>query len=436
MTDLPSATELAHWDFRDGGKDSSRFGRDLTIPAHVEVGEDSYGRPHGAIELDGQTCLEYPESVVDTDRSFSVGTWVRVDDITQGVGAIMSTFTPTSFDGFEFWTAPAPQSAAEDYYFSIQNFPGRFGRTDYGKWHHVAFAYDAPSRTVQSYFDGKVVGTATARDTQVTNNPLLIGCSHYGGEDRVFQLDGALHDVRLWRGAVSPADIASMVGDPPVELMGRYRLDGDGGDTSGKERDLAFATTPSYNDGWACDLDGALELAGADSAQTAGPVVSTDESFTVSAWVRVDSLDNPAAFVTAAGQQTTSFRLTYSGSGKRFEFMMLTQDLPSGGGSTMLIAHGGPTPVLNTWYHLVGVYDLRKNQLRLYVSGTPAGSRSGPEHPWDSPGPLVIGAAATVDGRRWSHVDGAVDDIVVWQGALPDAVIGRISAAPVEAGQC
>ena len=152
--------------------------------------------------------------------------------------------------------------------------------------------------------------------------------------------------------------------------------------------------------------------------------------------MRLDSLDNHAAFVTAAGQQITSFRLTYSATGKRFEFMMLTQDLPSGEGGVMLIAHGGPTPALNTWYHLVGVYDQRNNQMRLYVSGTLAGSRAGPEHPWNATGPLVIGAAGRADGHRWNLVDGAVDDVVVWQGALPAAVIGRISAAPVEAGQC
>lgn len=435
MTDLPAATELAHWDFRNGGTDSSRFGRDLAIPAHVEVGEDSYGRPHGAIELDGQTCLEHPESFVDTDRSFSVGTWVRTDSITQGVGAIVSTFTADSYDGFELWASPWSRDDA-DLHFGIQKFPGNFGRAHYGKWHHVAFAYDAPSRTVTTYLDGRAAGTSTARDTQVSNNPLLIGCSYYAGEERVFHFDGALHDLRLWRGAVSAADIASMVGDPPVELMGRYRLDGSGGDTSGKAHDLVFASPPTYNDGWSCDPDGALELTGAGTAETAGPVVDTDESFTVSAWVRLDSLDAHAPIVTAAGQHNTSFRLEYSGSGKRFEFMLLTQDLPAGEGGETLIAHGGPTPALNTWYHLVGVYDLRRNQVRLYVSGTLEGSRAGPAHPWNSTGPLVIGAAGKADGDRWNLMDGAVDDIVVWQGALPDAVIGRISAAPVKADQC
>lgn len=435
MKDLPAATELARWEFRDGGKDSSRFGRDLTIPAHLTVGEDNYGRPNGAIELDGQTCLEYPESVVDTDRSFSVGTWVRMDGITQGVGALVSTFGANSLNGFELWTSTT--SRPEDYYFGIQKFPGNFGYTYFGKWHHVAFAYDAASHTVTSYFDGKVIGTSAARDTQVTNNPLLVGCSYYAGDNRTFHLDGALHDLRLWRGAVSATDVASMVGNPPVELKGRYRLDGHGEDTSGKAQHLAFSDTPSYTDGWGCDPDGALDLTGTGTAATGGPVVTTDESFTVSAWVRLDSLDNSASFVTAAGQQTTNFRLTYSGSGKRFEFMMLTQDLPSGdGGSSMLIAHGGPTPALNTWYHLVGVYDLRKKQLRLYVSGDPVGNRAGPDHPWRSTGPLVVGAAGTAGGGRWNIADGAVDDIVVWQGVMPETVIRRISGAPVEAGQC
>lgn len=435
MTDLPSATELARWEFRDGGKDSSRFGRDLTIPPHVPVGEDNYGRPNGALELDGETCLEYPESIVDIDRSFSVGTWVRVDAIAGGVGALVSTMGVADFDGFELWTAPS--RTAGKHYFAVQNFPSHQSPlTDYGTWHHIAFAYDATARTTTVYLDGTAAGTTTANGTRAPDNPLLVGCSRYGSAEQVFHLDGALHDLRLWRGAVSATDIAAMLGDPPAELMGRYRLDGHGDDTSGKANDLAFSATPIYNDGWSCDPDGALELTGTGTAETGGPVVSTDASFTVSAWVRLDSLDNHASLVTAAGQQATAFRLAYSGTGKRFEFMMLTADLPSGSGSSMLIAYGGPTPVLGTWYHLTGVFDLRKKQLRLYVSGTPAGTRAAPDHPWRATGPLVIGAAATTDGNRWHVTDGAIDDVVVWQGVLPDTTIARISGTPVEAGQC
>jgi hypothetical protein len=98
---------------------------------------------------------------------------------------------------------------------------------------------------------------------------------------------------------------------------------------------------------------------------------------------------------------------------------------------TWKVAYGGPTPAVGTWYHLVGVYDLRAKQTRLYVSGALAATGAGPDSPWNATGPLLLGAASTTAGTRISRLDGAIDDVVVWQGALPEHVMSQIAAAPV-----
>jgi hypothetical protein len=440
MGDVPSAAQVARWEFRGAGEDSSRYGRDLPVGDGVVIGEDPFHRPNGAVELDGKSCLESAGPILATDRSYSMSTWVRVDSISS-LGAIVSTFAEDEHTGPELWTSKTTKSGF-DYSFGLQlgqgglthrGYANVVGHGRFGQWHHVVLAADADAGTLTLYIDGSATGSASnVVGFTATDNPVLVGCSYYpnssGADQRAFHLDGALHDVRLWRGALTAADVTSMMSGPPAELRARWRLEGAGIDTSGRGHTLAFEGATQYDDGWWCDPDGALELGGAGSAITAKPVIATDESFTVSAWVRLDTVTAHAQIVTAAGQNNSAFRLQFNADRQLFGFVMTSGDVAS---PTWKVAYGGPTPAVGTWYHLVGVYDLRAKQTRLYVSGALAATGTGPDSPWNATGPLLLGAASTTAGTRISRLDGAIDDVVVWQGALPEHVMSQIAAAPV-----
>jgi len=436
MKDLPEAVELARWEFRNAGEDTSRYGRNLTIPAHIAAGEDRFMRPNGAVELDGHTCLELQDPIVRTEKSWSVSTWVRADGASSQ--ALVSTISDTADSGFEL---RVQQYDLNDYrivlfyhYNASYTFGRPLGSIELGKWNHAAFSYDASTGLRKFYLNGALVLTESSAYLPIASvGSLKIGCTNYqrnGSVTRGAYLDGALQDVRVWRGAVDAADLVSMMGYPPPELTGRWRLSGGlGTDTSGKSHNVVLEGQSQSTDGAKCEPDNAIELAGAGSAATAGPVFATDDSFTISAWVRITTLDADQTVLSAAGQNGTAMRLRYSVSMQKFGFLMMNTDAAD---STWLTLYGGPTPVVGTWYHLVGVYDIAAGQMRFYISGSLVGTRTGPASPWNATGPLVIGATGTASGTRSQRLQGAIDDVLVWQGVLPAHVIEQISpAAPI-----
>ena len=96
------------------------------------------------------------------------------------------------------------------------------------------------------------------------------------------------------------------------------------------------------------------------------PVVDTSQSFTVSAWVRLNSLSGFQTAVSIDGVNISGFFLQLSGSTGSFAFTRRTADSVN---STEVRADSAVTPVVNTWYHLVGVNDTSAGTLRIYVDG-------------------------------------------------------------------
>ncbi|MEV6967909.1 LamG-like jellyroll fold domain-containing protein [Hamadaea sp. NPDC051192] len=434
-TDLPEAAQLARWEFRNGGTDSSRYGRTLTIPAGVTVGFDRFQRPQGAVVLDGRSCLESPALAMPVEKSWSAATWVKAD--TTNTGTLLSTVNDAYDAGFELQTRSAGSGAVQFglSYFTADHtqYLARFGNVLPGTWHHVAVSYDATMRTRSFYVDGTLASEITLARMAPTTAGLLIGCGKSvsnGTTVRSGHFQGSLQDVRLWRGPIDAEDLTSMMGYPPAELTGRWRLSGGvGTDTSGKSHNVVLEGQTRSTDGAKCEPDNALELSGSGSAATAGPVFATDDSFTVSAWVRLTTLAVDQTVVSAAGQQATGMRLRFSASEQKFGFLMMNADTAD---TTWRTLYGGPVPVVGTWYHLVGVYDIAAAQMRFYVSGSLVGTKAGPTSPWNATGPLVIGATGLAAGTRSQRLQGAIDDVLVWQGVLPAHVIEQISpAAPI-----
>src|SRR5262249_5798648 len=82
------------------------------------------------------------------------------------------------------------------------------------------------------------------------------------------------------------------------------------------------------------------------------------------------------------------------------------------------------TSVLNTWVHLVGVYDASSGHLALYVDGTRVDDGSAVRHRrWKASGPFAVGRAWwTPSGGTPGESDawiGAIDDVTVYAGVVP-----------------
>lgn len=141
-------------------------------------------------------------------------------------------------------------------------------------------------------------------------------------------------------------------------------------------------------------------------AETDGPVLDTTQSYSISAWVTLDSL--PGNYATAVSQdgrrQENPFYLQYGQGAFAFS-------TPGGNRARVETA-----PELGRWYHLVGVRDAAGNDIKLYLDGRlVATAAAGPADV--STGPLAVGRA------RWSgrHVDfwhGAIDQVHAYDKAL------------------
>ncbi|WP_203861908.1 LamG domain-containing protein [Plantactinospora mayteni] len=217
-----------------------------------------------------------------------------------------------------------------------------------------------------------------------------------------------------------------------------YRLDeGAGtvvGDSSGNGR-----TATLSGGGWAAGRlgagttadggtvdDKALTLGGGGQyAATSGPVVRTDTSFAVTAWVRLRSGAANATALTQAGAVNGGFQLYYSST---FGWVFNRHVTDATG--TAIVRAAAPNPAqLTRWTHLAGVYDLSARQLRLYVNGALAATTPFTDPPWYASGALQIGRLK-YNGAFGEYWPGEIDDVRAYDRVVYPAEIAELANRP------
>jgi hypothetical protein len=207
---------------------------------------------------------------------------------------------------------------------------------------------------------------------------------------------------------------------PVTFPTGRWTLDETTGstfaDASGFGRPAQAAGGVSHVAG---RVDGAARFNGSDgSAGTSAPVLLTDQSFTVSAWVRLTNNVTNYGAVSQDGAVNSAFRLEYDRGLDRWSFEMASTDTTA---ETMVVVPSAQPPQLHVWTYLAGVYDKGANQMRLYVDGQLAGAVAKPAA-WKASGGLQIGRnkwhGFALD--RWA---GDIDEVNVYPGVLTGPTI-------------
>lgn len=218
---------------------------------------------------------------------------------------------------------------------------------------------------------------------------------------------------------------------PPADPVSYFPLDEGQGGTASDVMDSGRIATSSGDIGWtrgrvgaptgdSYRLEGAgLDTTGGERLSTQGPVINTDEAFSVSAWVRLDESD-PSRAYTAVGQdgeRHSGFYLGYQHTqGGRWIF----KQAPYDGDDTAISERVLSTEPAQTgaWTHLLGTYDPENEELTLYVDGVKQGTHV-QKTAWNAEGPFVIGGAK----YRGSYHDfwpGAIDDVRVWDRVVFD----------------
>ncbi|MFC7179903.1 LamG domain-containing protein, partial [Kitasatospora paranensis] len=163
---------------------------------------------------------------------------------------------------------------------------------------------------------------------------------------------------------------------------------------------------------------------GGSYAATAGPVVDTSRSFTVSAMVRNNAPTGGRAVVTQGSGSYYSFYLGRDYWGTHNQWVFKVQTAAGGEDNTTYQAFSTGQATTGQWTLLTGVYDASTRRIQLYVDGTLA-QTTAVKGIWQTSGPLEFGR--TRYKGAWSDFwDGAIADVQVWNQALPAARVSQL----------
>ncbi len=187
-----------------------------------------------------------------------------------------------------------------------------------------------------------------------------------------------------------------------------------GGATWDTDPTLTIAD-PGLANGGNLQLDGTTGY-----AATSTPAVNTSASYTVSAWVKINST---STYQTALCQRDATgarcgFYLQYSPAMNGWTFISPATDVAAPPGYYM--AGQNQHATVGVWTHLVAVFDAATGNMSLYVNGHLAGIGNDPS-PWQATGPFLIGAEDNADNGTQAQFAGQIADVHLYNTALPPA---------------
>ena len=223
-----------------------------------------------------------------------------------------------------------------------------------------------------------------------------------------------------------------MLAVPPLAaaapaLTGHWTFDEGTGttaaDSSGNNDPLTLEDGASWGPGTVGPHSLAVSTPSQQYAQSAGPVIDTTQSFTVSAWVYLTSTSGYQTFVSQDGTQISGFFLQLRADTGRFAFTRPAYDSPKALGIIASAPNIIPQP--NEWYHLAGVYDAARQTISLYVNGALQQTVSYVPN-WGATGPLAVGRGFFNSGMV-DFVSGNIDDVRTYAGALGAGAISQLA---------
>jgi hypothetical protein len=157
------------------------------------------------------------------------------------------------------------------------------------------------------------------------------------------------------------------------------------------------------------------------NAATSGPVLTTNQSFSVSAWARLTDSSAPRAIVGQDASTGSGFKLEYDPGSGKWAFILPTADTTSPAQSDAF----GSAPTLGAWTHLAGVYNAATGTASIYVNGALGGTTSVPAAAWTATGPLSIGRTKW-NGASSDWFEGDISDVQAWNYALTAAQVAAL----------
>ncbi|WP_205327378.1 LamG domain-containing protein [Glycomyces sp. YM15] len=446
--DLPAGL-AGEWLMRGDADDSSMQANHLTVPAGADWSQDDqWGRKNSAINLDGTSCVTAGDAAQNhSDASFSVAAWVRPDTVNTTSEQIVF-----GEGGGEYYKFKLRMWTDGKWGVSLGTGPTGTGTQNVtaptvatlGEWTHLAAVYDAVNSTMNLFVNGVSVASRTVTFTPWDGfGKLNIGCrGNASGSAGGGYFDGAISTAQLWRGAITAEQVAEAYGgNPAADRQGNWPFDRNMGtiDSEGGHN-LTVNGTRNTDYRWGQNKYGcstcSLQLMSDNAwAQTTGPVVRTDASFTIATrvWIDARKATDPEpewqTIMSQAGNDRVGFNLNshyYAATGeRRFQFAMPSVD--TGSTVTWHKVEASVPIVTGQWYHVAVVVDIPAGTMTMYIDGDKAATGTGTSTPWNATGPFYLGAHGRVNVAPAQQLRGRIDDVQVWTSTVDPDRIGDMS---------
>ncbi|SBT44012.1 LamG domain-containing protein [Micromonospora auratinigra] len=422
-------------------------------------------------------------SVVDTSKSFSVAAWVRRTNDTATYRPVFSQegSVTSSFMLFaekdNTWRLYLYDTDSTSVNATVLSAPSTLNQ-----WAHLAVVYDSATNEARLFVNGTEVDhQKRATPPWASTGRFHLGWSKFGNGFSMTNGVGQIADVQAYDRALVPEDFTGQLASDPKsggfdepgmlnptqvgfwdfnnggECWDETRTGCEAFDRSQFNRSLALRSGADMdaagNRGKGLALDGVLFGDGTPTNESARsayndgtpdlngnvypvwrntPVLRTDQSFTISAWVKLDRTDTYQMVLAQEGTVNNGFYLYYGNEdGGVWKFKMVKDAATTDGGTGSTFAVAPAKDLDDAWHHVVGVLDVERRQLRLYVDdekGVTVQMAAGWQ-PWQANGPLRVG-----NGRgEYNPLFGTVDDVAVYQGAMTTTQVNQLHDSQVEA---
>lgn len=453
MDDAADATELSG----HGGVLPAKYNGTVTTGVEGIAGKAAkFNGTNGYAKI-GQTSGPH----VNTERSFTVSAWAKLDKKPTGAAAITAQAGQVA-PGFELYYSAGYDRWVFNQYSSdsVDAKPIRAMQPDgttarVGEWVHLVGVHDVVANTLTLYVNGAKAGATTLEGAFYANQSMYIGASNYSGAMGSY-FPGTIDDVRVMDRPVSAEEVGQMFRQRPL-VKARWNFEtvstgtpATSPDSSDNANTMTLGGQAQQGMGW-IDFNG-LQLDGVDDYATANSQpLDTSSSFTVTAWAQAAALPTQnASVVSAAGTYTSAFDLHFTPDAANADGMgSYSADI-----RTEDTAKADTDSVSNSefydardWNHLALVYDGFAKEARLYVNGvlqetacTDADGNGDADDTscqdliawadnvltFKAGGTLQVGRAKTADAFG-QYFPGVIDDVWAFQGALDDSQVQQLA---------
>ncbi len=429
---------LAQYSFEGSTKDTAFLGwRDATPNGGATYAPGAVGQ---GINLNGTDGHLTADTAVRTDASFSVTAWARIDRLDKRASVVVSQ-SGNVIPGFwlqyegssQRWLFVAPREDAipASAYDTVRST----APVVLGEWTHLAGVYDKYAGRMRLYVNGALMGEVDRAPRWHAAAGLRIG----NGRAIDDSFPGAIDEVKLYDRPISAAEVQAQVSHDNVQL-GYWKFDDEQGSTTAVNAVPGGAAGVLSGDAKFVtgQVNGAVKLGGAGQVSMGAPVIRTDQSFTVTAWLTVDAEAVANQARTAVSQDGTvhsGFFLGYRNQdGGRWEFHVPSADRTTPRPPDAIAHSGANSARVGQTAHVAAVYDAPLQQIRLYVDGWLVGTapRTSGFH---ATGPLRVGGGRW-EGNPVNPWSGTVDELRAYSRALAvEELQGLVSRDAVAVGR-